>query len=77
MSWNFQAVGSRTAVKAAVQVAFMPENVKAAIIEVCDDPKPIKSGIIVKGFGHNNDGKSHESSIGSLVVEPIDLAKEP
>ena len=77
MSWSIQLVGSRAAVKAALDKRTdLPATVSAAIAEICSDPKPYRNGLLVKGFGHNNDGKSCESSIGSLVVEPVELVGE-
>ena len=79
MSWNINIVGSRKAVRAKIENEALPPGVKAAILEVCDDPKPYDhhNGLHVKGYGHNNDGKSAESNIGSLTVEGVELTPEP
>jgi hypothetical protein len=78
MSWSLQLVGTRAAVKAALAVnPGIPDGVRAAINEVCDDPKPRHNGVLVKGHGHNNDGVSSESNIGALLVEGVDVAAEP
>jgi hypothetical protein len=82
MSWSLNLVGTRSAVKAAVQKAGneVPDGVKKAIVEVCDDPNPgnnAGNGILVKGHGHNNTGNSYRSSIGMLTVEPVDVLTDP
>ncbi len=75
MSWSLNKTGTRGAVKASVLAeSQLPDSLKQAIVEVCDDVSPTTpNGIRVTGYGHQGGGFS---SIGKLEVESITILQE-
>lgn len=81
MSWHINAIGTRGAVKAALQKdTNISPALKAALLEICDDKAYDvgQDGMQIKGSGHGGQGSYiHELMVLRFVLAKEDPASQP
>jgi hypothetical protein len=74
MSWSIKIIGSRAAVKAAVnKESYLPQGLKDVVTQIADAPSAgSQDGLIVESHGHVD--ASYGGSVSKFEVSPITLA---
>ncbi len=80
MSWSIKAIGTRAAIKAKVLAdANIPDGIKAAVTEICDEVGTEPSHLSIEGYGHRkgNSTGSYGGSISKFDLTPVAVLADP